>query len=156
VTVIAAADGNVTAKVGTTTVKTYKFAAVRSGLIGVGYNNSNSDFDNYCVNASGLADDWFEMAGDQGEMLPDGFTLAQNHPNPFNPVTTIDMTLPVASDWTISIYNVGGQRVDQMSGFAEAGTVSVTWDASRFASGIYFYRAQAGVYSATRKMVLLK
>ncbi len=148
----------VSAKVGTTTVKSYKFAAVRSGLVGVGYNNSNSDFDNYCVTSVvGTSNGWEEMSDGQAQLnLPEGFALAQNYPNPFNPVTTIEMNLPVASDWTISIYNITGQTVDQFNGYGEAGTISVVWDASRHASGVYFYRAQAGDYSATKKMVLLK
>jgi len=158
VTVIAASDGTVTAKVGTTPVKSYKFSAVRSGLVGVGYNNSNSDFDDYCVTSSVSASNgWEEMAEGQVELnLPEGFVLDQNHPNPFNPTTTIEMTLPVASSWTISIYNVAGQRVDEFSGYSEAGILSVVWDASRYASGVYFYRAQAGSFAATKKMVLLK
>jgi hypothetical protein len=97
------------------------------------------------------------MAEDQAEVnLPEGFALAQNHPNPFNPLTTIEMRLPVASDWTITIYNITGQKVEQFNGYNEAGLTSVVWDAGRHASGVYFYKAQAGIYTATKKMVLLK
>jgi hypothetical protein len=80
--------------------------------------------------------------------------VVKSFPNPFNPVATISMTLPIASDWTITIYNVVGQKVTQFSGFDQQ--VNVKWDASNEASGIYFYKAEAGSSSVTKKMVLLK
>ena len=64
--------------------------------------------------------------------------------------------LPVASAWTISIYNNIGQKLDEFNGHNEAGIVSVAWDASRYASGVYLYRFRAGDLVETRKMVLLK
>jgi hypothetical protein len=88
--------------------------------------------------------------------LPTEYALSQNYPNPFNPVTTIELALPVASDWTVSVYNVSGQRVANFSGYSPAGIVTVNWDAANMASGLYFYKAQAGAFSATKKMVLLK
>jgi hypothetical protein len=66
------------------------------------------------------------------------------------------MNLPAASHWNISIFNITGQRVAEFSGYDNAGRVSVVWDASRHASGIYLYKASAAGRSATRKMVLLK
>jgi len=89
------------------------------------------------------------------DMVPSEFRLA-NYPNPFNPTTTIEMSLPTASRWTIGIYNIAGQKVDEFSGYSSAGTVSVEWDASDCASGIYFYKGEAGTYSLTRKMILMK
>jgi len=88
--------------------------------------------------------------------LPEDYTLAQNYPNPFNPATTIELALPKASDWNISIYNVIGQRVKEFSGFSEAGYITINWDASRQSSGMYFYKVLAGDFSDTRKMILLK
>jgi Secretion system C-terminal sorting domain len=88
-------------------------------------------------------------------MLPTAFSIS-NYPNPFNPVTNIELMLPVASDWTVSIYNVAGQKVAGFNGYSNAGKQVVTWDASNVASGIYFYKAEAGKYSATKKMVLMK
>lgn len=90
------------------------------------------------------------------EVLPTDFALRQNYPNPFNPVTTLSLELPVATNWTISIFNVQGQRVAEFNGYNEAGIVSVNWDAGNMASGLYFYKAEAGAFSATKKMVLLK
>jgi hypothetical protein len=96
------------------------------------------------------------LATNKSFQLPTEFALNQNYPNPFNPVTTIELALPSASDWTIAIFNVSGQKVAEYSGHNEAGIVTVNWDASNLASGLYFYKANAGNFSATKKMVLLK
>jgi hypothetical protein len=93
--------------------------------------------------------------------IPDEFELRQNYPNPFNPRTTIEMYLPYASEWSVSIFNVNGQAVRRFSGYSEAGGVQVEWDGRTedgqiATSGIYFYRAEAGSFSATKKMILLK
>jgi hypothetical protein len=90
------------------------------------------------------------------KVVPTDYALRQNYPNPFNPTTTIEMELPVASDWTVTIYNVTGQRVADYSGHSNAGIVKVEWNADGAASGLYFYKATAGAFSATKKMVLLK
>ena len=93
--------------------------------------------------------------------LPADFELYQNYPNPFNPSTNISFYLPEQSDWKISIYNVTGGLVRRISGSDETGMVEVLWDgASRsgnqVASGVYFYRLEAGDFKRTRKMMMLK
>ena len=89
--------------------------------------------------------------------LPAEFSLSQNYPNPFNPETVIEYALPVRSDVKLIIYNLRGEEVALLfNGALPAGNHQVTWDASNFASGIYFYRLQAGSFVQTRKMVLLK
>ena len=90
-----------------------------------------------------------------GENMPTDFGLSQNYPNPFNPTTSIRMDLPTRTDWTVTFYNVAGQVVDVVSG-TDQGRVDFNWDASDFASGIYFYKLNAGDYTETRKAVLLK
>ncbi|MEA3296408.1 MAG: T9SS type A sorting domain-containing protein [candidate division Zixibacteria bacterium] len=102
-----------------------------------------------------------EMATREGnpvsaKLRPNNFALNQNYPNPFNPTTTISFTLPVASDYTLTIYNVSGQTVTTLSGTEQAGTVVREWDAGDLASGIYFYKLQADNFTDTKKMVLLK
>jgi hypothetical protein len=96
------------------------------------------------------------LATNKSFQLPTEFALSQNYPNPFNPTTTIELALPTASNWTLTVYNVNGQKVTEFSGHSEAGVVPITWDASNIPSGIYFYKVQAGNFSATKKMVLLK
>jgi hypothetical protein len=92
--------------------------------------------------------------------LPQSFNV-NNYPNPFNPSTKIALSLPVASEWSVKIFNITGQLVKDYSGYSEAGMVEVMWngtDASnnKVASGIYFYKAEAGQYNATKKMLLMK
>ncbi len=87
---------------------------------------------------------------------PGTFALEQNYPNPFNPTTTISFNLPEASEYIITIYDITGRLVESISGEAPAGPVSVDWNATNRASGVYLYRVTAGVNSASRKMLLLK
>ncbi len=97
------------------------------------------------------------LTGQGGTNLPLRVALIQNHPNPFNPSTTISYSLPVQRDIRLSIYNLLGQRVATVfEGFQQAGEHSITWDASAFPSGIYFARLKAGGGAETVKMVLLK
>jgi hypothetical protein len=98
----------------------------------------------------------FEVTRVIEPIIPTEFALSQNYPNPFNPTTVIEMALPVASDWTLTIYNIAGQKVTGFNGYSEAGIHRISWDAAAMASGVYFYRFSAGDYTATKKMVLLK
>jgi hypothetical protein len=89
------------------------------------------------------------------KIAPSAFGV-KNFPNPFNPATTIELALPVASNWSVNVYNVAGQKVFETSGYNEAGTHQITWDASTQASGIYLYKVKVGDYTTSRKMILLK
>jgi hypothetical protein len=89
--------------------------------------------------------------------VPQGFTLKQNYPNPFNPSTTISYQLPVTNYVNLSIYNLLGQRVTTLvNEKLNAGSHTASWNAAGFASGVYLYRLQAGTYSETKKLILLK
>ncbi len=90
------------------------------------------------------------------KVIPENFNLSQNYPNPFNPSTTVGFAIPAKSDVALTIYNVTGQKVAEFSGSYEAGVHTIEWDASAMASGIYFYKLNAGDFSDTKKMVLLK
>lgn len=96
------------------------------------------------------------IANTTAKLIPTEFALRQNYPNPFNPSTGIELALPQASDWNIGIFNVAGQKVAEFSGFSEAGTVKVNWNADNMASGMYFYRATAGDFTDAKKMLLIK
>ena len=88
---------------------------------------------------------------------PASFTVAQNSPNPFNPVTTISFTLAKAGKTTVEVYNVAGQKVDTLvSGVMSAGAHSVVWNAGKISAGVYFYTVRSGDFSKTVKMTLLK
>jgi hypothetical protein len=97
-----------------------------------------------------------DAPGEADAGLPKTYSLAQNYPNPFNPTTTIEFAMPVAGKYDLTIYNVIGQVVDEFSGTGIAGTNTIEWDASSRASGVYFYKLDAGNFSQTRKMMLVK
>ncbi|MFZ1080307.1 MAG: T9SS type A sorting domain-containing protein [Candidatus Kryptoniota bacterium] len=89
--------------------------------------------------------------------IPTVFSLAQNYPNPFNPTTTIRYSIPNSSNVSMKIYNILGQEVATLVNQHQiAGNYTVTFDASRLASGVYFYRLNAGSFTAVKKMLLLK
>jgi len=93
----------------------------------------------------------------EAPIAPEVFALYPNYPNPFNPVTNINFSLPENQKVNLGIYSVTGRLVesllneDRVSGFH-----SVQWNAGRHASGVYFYRLDAGANSKTQKMILLK
>jgi len=95
-------------------------------------------------------------------VLPQAFALLQNWPNPFNPETTLRYTLPEASQVRLEVYDMIGQKVQTLvSERQEAGAYQVQWsgrdDSGRAAaSGLYFYHIEAGSFSQTRKMSLVR
>jgi hypothetical protein len=89
--------------------------------------------------------------------LPADFILAQNYPNPFNPLTTIRYNLPNRSHVYLTVFNTLGQQVVQLvNGEMDAGHHEVKFDASGLSSGVYFYRMQAGSFTETKKLILLR
>jgi hypothetical protein len=94
--------------------------------------------------------------------LPKQFQLDQNYPNPFNPNTRIVLGVPEAASWSLAIYDVTGRMIKRFDG-SSAGPqfVTIEWDGTNqsgvpVASGIYLYRANAGSFTAVKKMILLK
>jgi hypothetical protein len=91
------------------------------------------------------------------ETLPAMFALHQNYPNPFNPNTTIKYDLPKASFVSLLVYNTLGQQVSQLvNEQQQPGYHEVAFLGDELASGVYFYRLQAGSFVATKKLLLLK
>jgi hypothetical protein len=86
-----------------------------------------------------------------------GYELSQNYPNPFNPTTKISYQIPVSGNVTLKVYNTLGKEVAKLaSGFMNAGSYSIVFNASNLSSGVYFYKLEAGSFSAIKKLVLLK
>ncbi|MEW6511570.1 MAG: FlgD immunoglobulin-like domain containing protein [Bacteroidota bacterium] len=95
-------------------------------------------------------------------VIPTHYALSQNYPNPFNPSTVIRYALPEPGPVTLTVYDIAGREVAQLvNGTQPAGVYEVRFDAAAvrrggLASGVYFYRVQAGGFSETRKMLLLR
>jgi hypothetical protein len=89
--------------------------------------------------------------------VPNKFNLSQNYPNPFNPETRIDFTLPEKQLVSIRVYNTLGELIMELvNEEREAGSYSVTFEASNLPSGVYIYRLQTSSFAANKKMTLLK
>ena len=85
------------------------------------------------------------------------FSLAQNFPNPFNPVTKINYSIPKSSEVSLTVYDILGQKVASLvREKQDAGTYSVDFDASSLSSGIYYYKIEAGDFTSIKKMTLVK
>lgn len=88
---------------------------------------------------------------------PNKFELEQNYPNPFNPSTTIRFTIPEKSNVTLKVFDMLGREVTTLvNEVKDAGTHKVTFDASNLTSGMYLYTINAGNFTATKKMILVK
>jgi agmatine/peptidylarginine deiminase len=85
------------------------------------------------------------------------YSLKQNYPNPFNPETKINYTLPKSEYVTLKVYDINGKEVASLvNSYQTSGSYNYTFDGSRLASGVYFYRILAGSFSEYRSMILLK
>lgn len=89
--------------------------------------------------------------------IPAAFAIEQNYPNPFNPSTRIEYRLPSEQLVSLKVYNLIGQQVATLVNESRpAGTYVTDWNADGLPSGMYFYKMQAGAFSATRRMMLVK
>jgi subtilisin-like proprotein convertase family protein len=103
---------------------------------------------------------WFytcPTGGVQQVEIPFTYRLSQNYPNPFNPTTTIKYGLPKYGNTKLSVYDITGKLVKVLvNEFKDSGTYEVTFDASSYSSGVYFYTLESGNYKETKKMLLVK
>ena len=99
-----------------------------------------------------MAVEWVE-----GSVVPSGYALSPNYPNPFNPETTIAYDLPEAGSVTLTVYSITGQKVATLvEDRQEAGRHIVSFDGTGYGSGIYLYRLESEGYAEMRRMVLVK
>jgi len=123
------------------------FPFTKSAAEGIG----GAVFDRWCLYG------WDEPAPAVIAALPKDFTLKQNYPNPFNPKTTIEFSLPFASEAALTVYNISGQEVVKLvEGSLSAGEHKVEWNASGYPSGLYICRLQTPEFDQTIKMMLVK
>jgi hypothetical protein len=98
-----------------------------------------------------------DAVDDAASNMPHQYALYNNYPNPFNPSTTIKYDLPKETNVKLKVYDILGKEVTTLvSSKQKAGTYSVRFDASNLANGVYFFRLDAGDFSKTQKMILLK
>lgn len=97
------------------------------------------------------------IVSNEEEALPVSFSLEQNYPNPFNPSSTIQFSLPEASEVRLDVFTITGQHVSTLvNNRLNSGEHSVTFDGSNLASGVYIYRIVAGKFMKTKRMTLIK
>jgi len=126
------------------------------------YDMDEFEFSKSGIDGGGNNQGW-ELIGWDGEVfntapeIPANYFLAQNSPNPFNPVTEIVFGLPEDARVEIRVFDILGREAAVLGeGWMTAGIHSVTFEAGKLSSGIYFYALQAGEYQAVRKMVVVK
>ncbi|MFX0138729.1 MAG: T9SS type A sorting domain-containing protein, partial [Candidatus Hodarchaeota archaeon] len=94
---------------------------------------------------------------DDNQEIPEGFKVYQNYPNPFNPSTKISYSVPEAGFVTLKVYDMLGREITTLVNKEKLpGTYEVPFMGKDLSSGIYFYRIEAGKFSETKKMILLK
>lgn len=100
---------------------------------------------------------WILTGVPGSELLPPIFSLGQNCPNPFNPVTTITFAVPEPARVTLTLYDVAGREVRTLTdGECDAGYHRVVLDGTGLASGVYFCRMVSGSFEESKKLILLK
>lgn len=125
------------------------------------------EFSNYLDHqtAENLAANAYDIIGLLGgesptplvDLIPKEYSLSQNYPNPFNPSTTIEYSIPKDGNVSLKVYDINGRETATLiDKFQKAGSYITMWDASKYSSGVYFYRIISGSYVETKKMVLKK
>jgi len=142
--VVGFVDGNGT----TTQIQSYSFNDEKLSAGKYQYRLKQIDFDG-SFNYSNIV---------EVEILPSAqFSLAQNYPNPFNPSTIIRWQSPISSLQTIKLYDILGNEVSVIiNEFRDAGRNEITFNAADLPSGVYIYKLQAGDFTLSKKMLLLK
>jgi len=89
--------------------------------------------------------------------VPTSYWLSNNYPNPFNPSTKIEFSIPTSAHVRVHIYNSLGVQISTLvDGLYSPGRYLVSWEASSFPSGVYFYRLQTPGFAATKRLMLVK
>jgi len=103
-----------------------------------------------------IQENWIVSVDESGSIVRT-FQLKQNYPNPFNPSTTFEFSIPKAEYVSLKIYNMLGQELATIvEGNLKSGNHSYIWNASDFASGVYFYKIQTAEFQQVKKLILIK
>ena len=94
---------------------------------------------------------------DNENPFPSQFAILTNYPNPFNPITTVNIMVETQKALSLQIFDINGHLVNTLfEGDLESGNLVFQWDGSHFSSGVYFIRLSMSDFVKTRKMILLK
>jgi photosystem II stability/assembly factor-like uncharacterized protein len=127
------------------------FDFIQYGMVVYGYAVSSNG------NVIKLIDTLNVLTGINNNQIPAEFSLEQNYPNPFNPVTSISYGIPSSMHVKLSIYDMLGREVEVIVNESKpAGKYEAIWNANNFNSGVYFCKIQAGGFTETKKLVLIK
>lgn len=121
------------------------------------FNDDNSHQDMWRWSYTWIGAKWSTGVQKNDGVIASSFELSQNYPNPFNPTTNIRFSIPKAGLVSLKIYDILGREVmDVVNTYQDAGSYTVSLDASKLATGIYVYRLESGSFSSTKKMMLIK
>ena len=133
-----------------------------NGTVRVEYPNTTIGYVDVPITLTISAGTYAAVINEWSQTIPKNFRLEQNYPNPFNPTTRIKYDLPEASFVKINIYNIQGKKiVTLVDELKNAGRHSIKWNGqndfgSQVATGVYFYRIEAGNFNKVRKMIMVK
>lgn len=124
------------------------------GYLELSYNNKQNTISDY---ASVIKVEYITVTGITDDIQDLKYSLEQNFPNPFNPVTTIKYSIAKEDHVNLTVYDISGSKVAELvNEYKPSGNYSVQFSAGRLASGIYFYKLKSGNYSMSKKFILLK
>ena len=93
----------------------------------------------------------------KSNIIPENFKLHQNYPNPFNPTTTISFDIPKDTHVRVNVYNISGSMIAPlMDSYLSSGQYSLKFNASKLASGIYYYELNTGEFKDVKKLIVTK
>ena len=131
----------------------YDLYITKDGGTGISWNPPDYGFSVRCLSNTLFTD----IGGSYKSGIPANYYLYDNYPNPFNPTTIINYQIPENGLVVLRVYNELGEEIKSLvNEFESAGIYNVNFDGTGLASGVYFYRLEAGNYIATKKFILVK
>jgi hypothetical protein len=99
----------------------------------------------------------FGLSHERDLSQPKAYSIGEAYPNPFNPVTSFEYTMPEDGMVQVSVYDISGRMVTELvNGYMSAGTYPVTWDANNLSSGVYMIHMISSDFSTMQKVMLIK
>ncbi|MGM0460290.1 MAG: PQQ-binding-like beta-propeller repeat protein [Bacteroidota bacterium] len=131
------------------------------GLLATGFMNPSANNDGPALGYTAISSQGKSLnvtgVKEEENQIPNKATLVQNYPNPFNPTTQIKYSIPTQTHVRLTVYNTLGQRVTTLvDGNQNPGNYEVTFNAMNLSSGVYIYRLEAGDFTKTQQMMLIK